>query len=87
MTKYTVKVDGMQCGMCEAHVNDTVRKAFPNVKKVSSSHTKKQTIIITEQAIDEQALTEAINQTGYTALSVSREPYEKKGFFSALRKK
>ena len=34
MTKYTVKVDGMQCGMCEAHVNDTVRKAFPNVKKV-----------------------------------------------------
>lgn len=23
----TVQVDGMMCGMCEAHVNDAVRKA------------------------------------------------------------
>ena len=36
MTKYTVEVDGMMCGMCEAHVNEAVRKAFA-VKKVSSS--------------------------------------------------
>ena len=40
MQKITVKVDGMQCGMCEAHVNDAVRAAFP-VKKVTSSHSKK----------------------------------------------
>ena len=40
MLKITLEVEGMQCGMCEAHVNDTVRKAFP-VKKVTSSHTKK----------------------------------------------
>ncbi|UQT47967.1 hypothetical protein M5E87_24950 [Flavonifractor plautii] len=37
MTKYTLVVDGMMCGMCESHVNDAVRKAFP-VKKVTSSH-------------------------------------------------
>lgn len=24
MTKITVKVDGMMCGMCESHVNDAV---------------------------------------------------------------
>ena len=35
MTKYTLVVDGMMCGMCESHVNDAVRKAFP-VKKVTS---------------------------------------------------
>ena len=29
MQKITVKIDGMICGMCEAHVNDAVRKAFP----------------------------------------------------------
>lgn len=29
MWKYTVEVNGMMCGMCEAHVNDEVRKAFP----------------------------------------------------------
>ena len=26
MIRTTVKVDGMMCGMCEAHVNDLVRK-------------------------------------------------------------
>ena len=36
MWKYTVQVNGMMCGMCESHVNDAVRKAFP-VKKVSSA--------------------------------------------------
>ena len=36
MWKYTVQVNGMMCGMCESHVNDAVRKAFP-VKKVTSS--------------------------------------------------
>ena len=40
MFKITVDVDGMQCGMCENHVNEAVRGAFP-VKKVSSSHSKK----------------------------------------------
>ena len=29
MYQTTVGVDGMMCGMCEAHVNDAVRKAFP----------------------------------------------------------
>ena len=32
MWKYTVRVTGMMCGMCESHVNDAVRRAFP-VKK------------------------------------------------------
>ena len=37
MYKTTAKIDGMACGMCEAHVNETVRKAFA-VEKVTSSH-------------------------------------------------
>lgn len=41
MIETTVGIDGMQCGMCEAHVNDTIRAAFP-VKKVSASHKKGQ---------------------------------------------
>ena len=40
MYKITLDVDGMACGMCEAHVNDAVRKAF-QVKKVTSSHMKR----------------------------------------------
>lgn len=85
MQKITLKVDGMQCGMCEAHVNDAVRGTFP-VKKVTSSHSKGETVILAEQPIDEQALRDTIGKTGYTVLSVSVEPYEKKGLFSGLHK-
>ena len=28
MIRITVQVDGMACGMCEAHVNDAVRRSF-----------------------------------------------------------
>ena len=85
MIKYTLAVEGMQCGMCEAHINDTVRRALP-VKKVTSSHTKKQTVILTEAPIDEKALQDAISQTGYTVTSITSEPYEKKGFFASLKR-
>ena len=80
MLKITIQVDGMMCGMCEAHVNDAVRKAFP-VKKVTSSHSKGQTVILAENPIDEDALRAAISATGYEVKSVSTEPYVKKGLF------
>ena len=80
MLKITIQVDGMMCGMCEAHVNDAVRKAFP-VKKVTSSHNKGQTVILAENHIDEDALRAAISATGYEVKSVSTEPYVKKGLF------
>ena len=35
MFKTTVGIEGMMCGMCEAHVNDAIRKAF-DVKKVKA---------------------------------------------------
>ena len=80
MTKITVKVDGMVCGMCESHINDAIRKVFP-VKKVTSSHSKGQTVILTENDIDEDTLRSAIGATGYEVKAVFVEPYEKKGLF------
>jgi hypothetical protein len=84
MVKITLDIDGMACGMCEAHVNDTVRKAFA-VKKVSSSHSKGQTEIIADQPLDDDELKKAIEETGYKVLGIHTEPFEKKGF--ALFKK
>lgn len=81
MYKTTVEVGGMACGMCEAHVNDAVRKALDNVKKVSSSHSKKRTEIISEAPVDEDKLRKAITDTGYDVGNISSEPYEKKGLF------
>ncbi len=81
MIQYTIAVEGMACSMCEAHVNDAVRKAFP-VKKVSSSHSKGQTLVLTEEPLDEETLRQAISATGYQVLSIQSAPYEKKGLFS-----
>ena len=81
MIQYTLQVEGMQCGMCEVHINDAVRKAFP-VKKVQSSHGKGETVIVSEQELDTQKLREVINATGYTVRSLASAPYQKKGFFS-----
>ena len=80
MLKITVQVDGMMCGMCESHVNDAVRKAFA-VKKVTSSHSKGQTVILTETDIDEDEIRAALAPTGYEVKAVLKEPYEKKGLF------
>lgn len=85
MVKITVGIEGMACGMCEAHINEAVRNAFP-VKKVTSSHTKKQTVILAQQEIPEQELKSVVTKAGYDVVSVSCEPYEKKGLFLAFRK-
>ena len=80
MVKTTIRVDGMMCGMCESHVNDAIRKAWP-VKKVKSSHAKGITEVISEEAMDEAKAHEILDPTGYTVVSVSSEPYKKKGLF------
>lgn len=84
MVKTVLEVEGMACGMCEAHVNDAVRKAF-SVKKVTSSHAKGRTEILSEQPLEEEKLRAAIEATGYQVTAISSEPYEKKGF-SLFRK-
>ena len=81
MIKTTLKIDGMMCSMCEAHINDVIRKTVPGAKKVSASHAKGEASFLTETAVDESVLKNAIAATGYTCLSVSSEPYEKKGLF------
>ena len=80
MYKTIMKIDGMMCGMCEAHVNDAIRAKF-DIKKVSSSHAKGETVIISEVELDEAAIAETIGATGYRVTGFASEPYEKKGFF------
>ena len=80
MIKTTLKIDGMMCGMCESHVNDAIRKAFPAVKKVTSSHGKAETLVISEDPLDEAQVKAAIAATGYDFKGMSSEPYQKKRF-------
>ena len=79
MVKTVLKIDGMMCGMCEAHMNDAIRKAF-QVEKVSSSHTKHETEIVSQAPLDEALLEKTVAATGYELKGISSEPYEKKRF-------
>lgn len=81
MIETTVKINGMMCGMCEAHINNTIRSQFA-VKKVSSSHTRGQAVIRSEAPLDEAALREAIAKTGYEAVEITAKPMEKGGLFA-----
>ena len=81
MEKITVKIDGMMCGMCEAHICDALRAAFPDAKKVRASRRSGQATMLLGQAPDGSALEKAVSDTGYTFVSFSSEPYKKRGLF------
>ena len=86
MIKTTLKIDGMMCGMCESHINDAIRNSF-DVKKVNSSHTKGETVIVSKEALDQDKIKSVIDKTGYELQSVSSEELEeKKGLFGFLKK-
>jgi len=84
MIQMTVGIDGMMCGMCEALVNDAIRRHF-SVKKVTSSHTKKQTVILSDGALSENEVRAVIEATGYQVLSIEQKPYQKKSLFSFFK--
>ena len=51
------------------------------MKKVTSSLSKGQAVIPSEEAISEDACRAAIEDTGYDVLGYACKPYEKKGLF------
>ena len=73
MIETTVKIDGMMCGMCEAHVSDVIRS-------------KGQAVILSDGPLDEAALRKAIGDTGYTVTDVTLRPFEKKGLFGMFKR-
>jgi len=84
MFKNILKIDGMMCSMCEAHVNDVIRKIVPDAKKVSSSHSKGESTFVSENLPDEAALKSAIEETGYKMLEINSEEVENKGLLGRI---
>lgn len=76
----TAGVKGMACGMCESHINDAVRNAF-KVKKVASSRSKNQTVILAEEDISDDEIKSVIEKAGYEFCGAEHKPYEKHGLF------
>ena len=70
LTEVIVGIDGMMCGMCEAHIKDAIREQFPEAKGLSASHVKAQAIFYLPEAMPADAIREAlhagIDPLGYT---------------------
>ncbi len=81
MNQVTLKVEGMMCGKCEAHVNEAVEKAVPGAKKIRSSHETGETSFRTDTDVDSDAIIAALGEAGYTVTDVNVTPVEKKGLF------
>ena len=73
-TKYIYKLEihGMRCGMCELHIEDTIRKAV-KVRKVVANRFKNLATIYSNEAIDLNSVKEEIEKTGYEVLNIETE--------------
>ena len=80
MYQTIASIDGMMCNMCETHINEMIRKKN-KVKKLSSSHKKNETVIISEKPISKDELEEGLSEMGYHCLDAKSEEYVKKGLF------
>ncbi|MCQ2590798.1 MAG: heavy-metal-associated domain-containing protein [Treponema sp.] len=70
--KTILHINGMMCSMCESHINDAIRKNF-EVKKVKSSRRKKQTVLVSENPLDEEKIRSVIKETGYELVKIEKK--------------
>lgn len=76
MTETTIGIDGMMCDMCEAHINDAIRRHF-TVKSAKANRRKKCCVVVSEEPLDEAEVRRVIADTGYDFLSFDARPYLK----------
>ena len=81
MEQIIAKIDGMMCGMCESHMNDMVRNNF-KVKKVTSSHAKKETVIVAEEGFDDAKLQKKLRSLATRCLASNISLMRRKGYFT-----
>lgn len=79
MIRTTLSIEGMACEKCEERINRVLKNAF-SIKKVTSSHEKNETVIVSKEALDEAMLKQTVDEMGYKLLDISSEE-EKKSLF------
>ena len=80
MVKTTIKINGIMCNNCVAHINETIKKEF-NINKVTTSKDNGMSEVISNNELSEEKLREVISREGYEVTEVTSEPYEKKRLF------
>ena len=80
MIETILKIDGMACGMCEAHVCDALRAKLPGYR-ISASHGRGTATLIGDAAPDEDTVRTALDGTGYRVLGFESAPHRRRGLF------
>ena len=64
----TLKVEGMMCPHCEAHVKQAL-EAIPQVDTAVASHTAKTVKVTLNAPVDDAVLAKAIEDAGYKVMA------------------
>ena len=48
MIQTTIGIEGMMCSMCEAHINDAIRRSFA-VKSAKSDRKRNRCVVVSEE--------------------------------------
>ena len=73
MNRITVKIDGMHCSECEAHVNALFRKSLDRAIVIASSHFRNQTVILSDREMSDYEIRFALSGSGYRVLGIEHE--------------
>ena len=85
MVKTTIKIKGIMCENCVAHINETIKNEF-DINKVTTSKDSGISEVISDNELSEEKLREVISREGYEVTEVTSEPYEKKRLFGLGKK-
>ena len=85
MVKTTIKINGIMCNNCVAHINETIKNEF-DINKVTTSKDNGMSEVISNKELSEEKLREIISREGYEVTEVTSEPYEKKRLFGFGKK-
>ena len=68
MTKI-IKIEGMMCPRCEAHVKKAL-ESIAGVESATPSHVEKQAVVVLNSPVDNAVLKAAVEEDGYTVISI-----------------
>lgn len=85
MVKTTIKINGIMCNNCVAHINETIKNEF-DINKVTTSKDNGMSEVISNNELSKEKLREVISREGYEVTEVTSEPYEKKRLFGFGKK-
>ena len=63
----TLKIQGMMCPKCEAHVKEAL-ESVPGVQSAAVSHKAGTAVVSMTQEVAQSYLTDAVEHAGYTVL-------------------